>query len=89
MIITHYLICKKLNLGEGFNQPIGTSLDKLVNLKELIIERSFDKPFGTSLDKLVNLEKLVFVNNRYYKHQLPNVKKIEHAHERETSEFVI
>ena len=48
------------DLYNNFNQPLGNSLDKFVNLKSLTFGASFDKPLENSLDKLTNLTSLTF-----------------------------
>jgi len=46
----------------SFNQPLGNSFDKLINLQELHLSYNFNQILGTSLDKLENLQELYFGN---------------------------
>ena len=45
---------------ELFNEPLGTTLDRLTNLKELRFGFTFNRPLGKSLEKLTNLKELSF-----------------------------
>jgi hypothetical protein len=53
-------ILTKITFGGGFNQPLGTSLENFISLKELCLSQKFNQSLGSSLENLINLEKLIF-----------------------------
>jgi hypothetical protein len=63
---------KSLYFCSRFNQPLGNSLDYLVNLEKLWFSEDaiFNQPLGNSLDNLVNLKSLHF--GEYFDQPLSN-----------------
>jgi hypothetical protein len=51
---------KKVTFSISFNEPLGTSLDNLTSLQQLILGYSFNQPLGSSLNNLSNLQHLTF-----------------------------
>lgn len=56
---------KKIKFDDKFNEPLGNSLDKLINLESLEFGEEFNQPLGNSLNSLINLKSLEFNDTNF------------------------
>ena len=72
ILTLHYL-----TFGNGFNQPLRNSLDKLTLLQHLTFGKEFNQPLSNSLNKLTSLQYLALGYNFNQPLELPsNIKHL-------------